>query len=100
MKHYYVRYGEFRNQYSLAWADTIKDGNRLKAAGFVPITRKEAENKARQECDRRAFDPNFSGYADMAVKPAPYYLDWREDFERDWNLYQQYEVRHYVWERK
>lgn len=45
MKDYFIRYGEFRNQYDLSWADTIKDGNRLKAAGFVPSLAKRRKTR-------------------------------------------------------
>lgn len=65
MKHYYIKRGDFANCYALRYAE---DGDTI-PAGFDRITRKDAEQLARREKQRRKDDPNFSGYADAEIKP-------------------------------
>lgn len=95
MRKYYIRQGNFGNQYDLAYAETSEQCSMLEAIGFTRESRKFAEYDARAERDRRKYDQAFSGYADDVIYPAQYYIIaenkdvcdadtwlWREGYER------------------
>lgn len=64
MTKYFIKRGDFSNQYSLAYTT---DGTEPK--GWERITREQAETMARDEDRRRREEPSFSGYADSYVWP-------------------------------
>lgn len=68
MKSYWVKYGEFANNYSLRKAWNASEGCCLILAGYQRITRKEAERLASAERRRRKENPQFAGYADDTIK--------------------------------
>ena len=63
MKRYFVKYGDFRNQYALRYIE----GDTAAPDGWERITRKEAKALAKAERDRRKENPAFSGYADAEI---------------------------------
>ena len=98
---YFIRWGQFRNQYDLAWADTDEDKTLLSRIGFSRTSRKEAERLAREERWRRVFDQAFSGYADNAVYPAGYYsakVQNGPSDPRNWLDRNRYELKGVIWE--
>ena len=96
-KRYMIRYGNFGNIYDLAWADTEEDNRKLAVIGFEHCSRKWAERKARDEIDRRAMNPAFSGYASRAVYPAIYYLMGLDD-DPETYLVRNYKLKGVIWE--
>lgn len=69
MKKYFVVRGNFGNVYALYWADTPELEAMLPKSA-ERITRKEAEELARDELYRRKHEPYSSGYAHAAIYPA------------------------------
>ena len=67
MKKYYIKHGEFANIYELRYTIDADEEAEAISAGYERITRKEAEEYARQERARRKYDPAFSGYADADI---------------------------------
>lgn len=65
MKHYYVKYGYFRNEYQLMW---VPFGAEVQE-GWERIPKMEAINLCRQELYRRKHDSAFSGYASEKIYP-------------------------------
>lgn len=96
MKHYYVRYGEFRNIYALTYAETAKDAAELESRNFERITRKEALRLAARERDLRAYNPMFSGIADVAVMPPAWYIAGMSETQ----LSDEYDCKNHIWEAK
>lgn len=96
MKHYYVRYGIFRNIYALTYAETAKDAAALESRNFERITRKEALRLAARERDLRAYNPMFSGNADVAVMPPARYIAGMSDTQ----LSDEYDCKNHIWEAK
>ena len=72
MKKYYVQFGEFGNVYTLRYAETKEEQQILQEQGYERITLKEAINLAKREKERRQYEPNMSGYADILIYPANY----------------------------
>jgi hypothetical protein len=95
MKKYYVHYyRDFRNSYSLLWADSPE----MEAAlpeGAEQISRAKAIELARAEKERQKYEPSFAGYAADAIYPADYNSD------RDGDLYndKRYYLNGYIWDR-
>lgn len=76
MKKYYIRYWrDFANTYDLCYCETLEEEKRAVSAGFERITRKEAERKCANERFTRKYDPAFSGYGDIDIKPWKYIAD-------------------------
>lgn len=73
-KAYYVRYGNFSNQYDLAWADTPEDQAWLIEHNFERVGVKRVLQLARREAWRRKWDEAFSGYANAYIYPAKWYV--------------------------
>ena len=71
MKKYFVRRGNFANNYNLYHAETQKELAAL-PQDAEQITRKEAEGLCIDERRRRKENPAFSGYADPMIYPADY----------------------------
>ena len=94
---FFIRHGDFGNVYDLAWADTLAHCSQLIGMGFTQCSRKYAERKARDERYRRHFDQYFSGYADNAVHPAVYYVEWPEE-DCDTKLWKEYDLNGVIWE--
>ena len=69
MKHYYIIHGDFANRYALYWAENRTEEIGLIARGAVNITRREAIAYAREERERRAYNPAFACYADDRIYP-------------------------------
>lgn len=78
MRKYCVKYGDFANDYSLAYAENEKEFEDLLNNRFEKITRKEAINLAIDERERRKLNETFSGSASNYIYPAGFYLD--DDF--------------------
>ena len=80
-KHYWVRRGDFANQYTLGYTETAEQEEWAEQAGCERITRKEAEQLCRDERYRERHDSAFSGYADSVILPVwyPADRDWRDD---------------------
>ena len=74
---YYVKRGDFRNQYSLVYTNSSISDEHAIADGYERITRKEAERLCVAERRRRKDDPSFAWYADAYI--FPYGVD--ADFE-------------------
>lgn len=71
-KQYFVhRYNDFGNTYNLYWADSPEMIAAL-PEGAERISRKEAIRLCRDEKQRAANDPAFSGYATDTIFPAGY----------------------------
>lgn len=68
-KHYWIKRGEFANQYDLEYTITPEQEYQAWHQGYEPITRKEAVKLCRAERDRRNNDPMFAGYADDRIWP-------------------------------
>lgn len=106
MKTYYIRYGDFGNEYDLAWADNKDDGKYLIRNGFERVPRKYAESRARAERWRRQVDQAFSGYADDDIKPAKYWILYEHKEASGWLLeedplmllYNKYKLKGVIWE--
>ena len=67
-KNYYIRRGNFANQYDLCWTYN---------SGILPdywerISRKDAIYYASAEADRRKWNPSMSGYAPQYILPCGY----------------------------
>ena len=69
---YGIRRGDFENVYALVYVD---DGEL--PDDFERITRKEAESLARDEVDRRIYDPSYVGHAMDVVLPLWAYKEMR-----------------------
>lgn len=95
MRKYFIRRGEFWNQYDLAYAENAQECAALEAIGFTRESRKHAEHDARVERDRRKYDQAFSGYADDIIYPAMYYVIWKnaDPCEAETWLWRNYERR-------
>ena len=93
MKKYFIKKGEYYNEYNLFYTDCQAD-EKLLPKGCEQIARTEAITKCIEENTRRKSDPNFSGYADCHIFPVVN----REkiDFENNPN----YELIDYIWEVK
>lgn len=74
MKKYYVNYGEFANQYKLAYSESDIEDQWAKDNGFERITRKEAYKLVEEENDRRKYNPMFSGFAMNTITPIKDYF--------------------------
>ena len=66
---YWVKRGEFANQYSLCYTISQEQEAQAEDEGWERITWKEAKLLCRQERERRRNDYAFSGYADTHVFP-------------------------------
>ena len=66
---YWIKRGDFANQYFLEYTRTPQQAIKAKEEGFEQITRKEAERLCRAERDRAKYDQAFSGYADDRIWP-------------------------------
>ncbi len=94
MKKYYIHYyRDFGNTYNLYWTDSEEMECKL-PQGAERITRKEAEQFARSERERRQFDQSFSGYAASAIYPSDY--DGKCGDIRD---SRDHELVGYIWEK-
>ena len=79
MRKYFVKYGEFRNTYSVCYTENESEETQAVEQGMERITRKEAEMLCARESTRRKEDPAFSGYASDVILPFGYAGDWRND---------------------
>lgn len=68
-KSYWIKRGEFANQYALEYTSTPEQEAQAWRQGYEPIKRVEAENLCRLERDREKYDPSFAGYGDNRVWP-------------------------------
>lgn len=69
-KRYYIVRGRAGNEYDLIWTD---ETNRHALPDKAErITRAEAYKLAREERNRRRYDPAFAGYACGCIYPADY----------------------------
>lgn len=97
MKHYYVRYDNlFENIYALTYAETAEDAAALESKNFVRCTRTKALAFARNERDRRKYDPQIGGFADADVMPPAWYIVGITETK----LYDAYECKGHIWVAK
>lgn len=66
---YWIRRGQFSNEYSLCYTVSPEQEAEAVRQGWERTTRKEAERLCRMERDRSRFDSAFSGYADDRIWP-------------------------------
>lgn len=66
---YWIKRGDFANQYWLEYTTTPEQDMRAESEGCERIKLKEAIRLCRAERDRRKYDPAFSGYADDRIWP-------------------------------
>lgn len=94
MRKYYVHYyKDFANTYRLFYTETEKQIASLPSEAHR-ISRKDAERLAREERERRKYDPSFSGYADIHIFPAD--APWDEDDMRE---SKEYVLDGYIWRK-
>lgn len=89
MRTYYIKDGEFSNQYSLRYAENKEQAQILLDKGYSKTTRANAISWARREKYLRDHDLSFSGFADDCIKP----YDWDD---RDGDPF--YKVKNYIME--
>lgn len=91
MRSYWIKRGEFSNQYGLVYCNSTIDEEKAQTAGYERITRKEAIAKCREERNRQKADPAFAGYADSYIYP--FMLDY---YYTDFNNYPWCKVGYFV----
>jgi len=69
MKHYYIKYYRAGNEYDLCYTTNSEQDERAASAGYERITRKQAEDRARAERQRRKDDPAFAYFAPALIFP-------------------------------
>jgi hypothetical protein len=79
---YYIHYWRnFENTFELYYADTPEEAAKLEEVEEVyRLTRKQAEQKARNEMWAREHDAAFSGYGAVYVLPARVFFNRDNDF--------------------
>ena len=76
---YWVKRGNFANEYTVCYADTPEQKLFAEVDNFEQINREEAFILVRRERRRRRENPSFSGYASAVILPVDYTGDWQND---------------------
>ena len=70
MRKFYIQYySDFANTYNLCYTDSREEDAQAIACGMERISRKEAENKCKDEKLRRMYSPSFAYNADSVILP-------------------------------
>lgn len=93
-KKYFIVRGDFRNVYSLYWADSPEMEAHLPGTA-ERITRKQALEYCYAESERRKYNPSSAYYATDDIVPADLHLYSDGDLYND----RRFERRGRIWER-
>ena len=92
LRHYYVKRGQFANQYWLNYTSNAVQDRAAEKEGCDRITYKEARRLCKLERDRQKYEPSSAGYADDRILPYGVDLDSVYDSKAYYDAYSDYIV--------